>query len=125
MSDDTAAPVQPPSSSMEAEPAPGKVPSSHPASGLARIFFLCLVVSLVTAAATVYVYDQRFAQKVVAVDLKGFLKQQKEDFLDGKLTKEDVDRNMDRLESFVDQIPANHSVILGDVVVRNVEVLKP
>jgi hypothetical protein len=32
---------------------------------------------------------------------------------------------MDELEAFVDQIPKHHSVILGDVVVRNIEVLKP
>jgi hypothetical protein len=32
---------------------------------------------------------------------------------------------MDRLEQFVETIPKRYAVILGDVVVRNVEVVKP
>lgn len=116
------------STPMKDEPASEEFPSSHP-KGPVRILFLCavisLIVSLTVAAGTVYVYDQHFAQKVVAVDLKGFLQQQKDDYLDGKITEEDVDQRMDELEAFVDQIPKHYSVILGDVVVRNIEVLKP
>jgi len=113
---------------MAGEPVPVESPSSR-TKGSARSFLLCVVISLIVsltvAAGTVYVYDQHFAQKVVAVDLKGFLQEQKDDYLDGKITEEDVDRRMDKLEAFVDQIPKHHSVILGDVAVRNIEVLKP
>jgi len=113
---------------MTGEPVPEESPSSHP-QGPVRIFFQCavisLIVSLAVAAGTIYLYDQHFAQKVVAVDLKGFLQEQKDDYLDGKITEEDVNRRMDELEAFVDQIPKHHSVILGDVVVRNIKVLKP
>jgi hypothetical protein len=116
------------SDSMKDEPVPEESPSSH-LKGPVRIFFPCavisLIVSLTVAAGTVYLYDQHFAQKVVAVDLKGFLQEQKDDYLDGKITEEDVNRRMDELEAFVDQIPKHHSVILGDVVVRNIEVLNP
>ena len=86
---------------------------------------ISVVISLIIATGAVYLYDQQYAQKVVAIDLKGFLKQQKDDYLAGKITEEDVDRRMDELEAFVDHIPKHHPVILGDVVVRNIEVLKP
>ena len=84
-----------------------------------------LLVSLIVAIGTVYLYDRYFAQKVVAIDLQGFLQQQKDDYLAGKITEDDMDRRMDELEIFVDQIPKHHPVILGNVVVRNIEVLKP
>ena len=114
---------------LQGEPVPGKGPSSPQVQEPVRVVFKCLVLSLMVSvlvtAGGVLAYDQYFAQKVVAVDLKGFLKQQKDEYLDGKITEDDVDRRMDELERFVDQIPKNHSVILGDVVVRNIEVLKP
>jgi len=86
---------------------------------------IALFVSLIVASGTVYLYDQHFAQKVVAIDLNGFLQQQKDDYLTGEITEKDMDRRMDELETFVDQIPKHHPVILGEVVVRNIEVLKP
>lgn len=92
-------------------------------------FFLNVVISLIVSAVVaigaIYYYDQNYAQKVVAVDLKGFLEQQQEEFLDGKISKEVIEKRMDQLEKFVDQIPKHHPVILGDVVVRNIKVLKP
>ncbi|ORJ57504.1 hypothetical protein [Geothermobacter hydrogeniphilus] len=117
-----------PSSTVEAGPVSGEHPSSRQRRP-ARIFFPCvaisLVVSLMSAGGAVCLYDRYFAQKVVAVDLQGFLKRQKDDYLDGRISGEDLQRRMDELEAFVDQIPANRSVILSDVVVRNVRVLKP
>ncbi len=114
---------------LQGEPVPGKGTSSPQVQEPVRVVFKCLVLSLMVSilvtAGGVLAYDQYFAQKVVAVDLKGFLQQQKDEYLDGKITEDDVDRRMDELERFVDQIPKNHSVILGDVVVRNIEVLKP
>lgn len=113
---------------MTDEPVAEGSSSSHP-QGPVRILFQCVIISLIVSLAVVtgaiYLYDENFAQKVVAVDLKSFLQEQKDDYLDGKITEEDMNRRMDELEVFVDQIPKNHSVILGDVVVRNIKVLKP
>ncbi|TYO96781.1 hypothetical protein EDC39_11269 [Geothermobacter ehrlichii] len=111
--------------SMEAGPAPASFSPLPRAMGPVQVFFLCLLTSLATAVGTVWYYDQHYAQKIVAVDLKGFLQQQKDDYLNGRISEDDLNRRMNELEAFVDRIPENHSVILGDVVVRNIEVLKP
>jgi len=114
---------------VQGEPAPEKGSSSPQVQEPVRVVFKCFVisfmVSILATAGGVFTYDQYFAQKVVAVDLKGFLQQQKDEYLEGKITEDDVDQRMDELEKFVDQIPKNRSVILGDVVVRNIKVLKP
>jgi hypothetical protein len=82
-------------------------------------------VSLVTSFGSVYLYDRFIAQKVVAVDLQGFLVEKKELYLRGEIDDADLKLRMDRLEQFVETIPKRYAVILGDVVVRNVEVVKP
>ena len=113
---------------VAAEITPKKEAQASPKITFQTLFLpaiIGLLVSLIVAIGTVYFYDQNFAQKVVAIDLKSFLQQQKDDYLTGKITEEDMDRRMDELETFVDQIPKHHPVILGSVVVRNIEILKP
>ncbi len=102
-------------------------PSAPPPVGWspARIFFFVILVSLVTSCGSVYLYDRFLAQKVVAVDLQGFLVEQKELYLHGDIDDAELKLRMDHLEQFVESIPKRYAVLLGDVVVRNVEVVKP
>lgn len=74
---------------------------------------------------SVYLYDRFFAQKVVAVDLQGFLEKQKGLYLRGDIDDLELRRRMERLEHLVESVPQHHAVVLGDVVVRNVEILEP
>jgi hypothetical protein len=83
------------------------------------------LVSLLTSVGSVWTYDRYHAQKVVAVDLKGFLDAQKEAFIRGAIDEKELERRMDHLERTVDAIPSRYAVILGDVVVRHVEVIRP
>ena len=84
-----------------------------------------VLVSLLVSSGSLYAYDTFWAQKVVAVDLQGFLTEQRDLFLAGKIDDEELQRRMDSLEQLVDGIPRRYAVILGDVVVRNIEVLAP
>jgi hypothetical protein len=74
---------------------------------------------------SVYLYDRFFAQKVVAVDLQGFLEKQKGLYLRGDIDDLELRRRMERLEQLVESVPQRYAVVLGDVVVRNVEVIEP
>jgi hypothetical protein len=84
-----------------------------------------VLVSLVTSFSSIYLYDRFIAQKVVAVDLQGFLVEQKELYLHGDIDDAELKLRMDRLEQFVETIPKRYAVVLRDVVVRNVEVIEP
>ncbi len=109
-------------------PGPDSCPQNPPPRsgwGPARVFFLTVLVSLLTSFGSVYLYDRCYAQKVVAVDLKGFLDAQKDAFVRGAIDEKELERRMDHLEHTVDAIPSRYAVILGDVVVRHVEVIKP
>jgi hypothetical protein len=73
----------------------------------------------------VFLYDRFVAHKIVAVDLQGFLTAQKASYLRGEIDDAELQRRMDHLELFVAAIPKRYAVVMGDVVVRNVEVIEP
>ena len=69
------------------EPTPDKTPAGT-GPGYLLTIIISLVVSMITAITTVAVYDQRYAQKVVAMDLKGYIRQQRDRMIAGELNEE-------------------------------------
>lgn len=107
------------------EPTPPPEEPSSVGRKSARILFCAALVSLAISFGSVYLYDRFVAQKIVAVDLQGFLAAQKESYLRGEIDDDELKRRMDSLELFVAAIPKRYAVVLGEVVVRNVEVVRP
>lgn len=93
--------------------------------GTLALIGICLVVSLGASLATIAVYDHWYAQKVVAVDIKGYIAQQRDNYLAGKLNDDELRKSFDRLEAVITAIPKNRVIIMGDAVVRNAETVKP
>ena len=85
---------------------------------------LCLLISLAASSATLYVYDRWYAQKIVAVDLKGYITLQRYKYKDGKINDEDLRKAFDKLELEMNAIPKNRVVIMADTTIRNAEVFK-
>ena len=102
---------------------PKKHPKQHPS--LVSMIAICVVVSIGASLATVAGYDRWFAQKVVAVDIKGYIAQQRDDYLAGKMNDDELKKSFDRLETVITAIPKNRVIIMGDAVVRNAETVKP
>lgn len=95
------------------------------APGWMATIVLCLMVSVATSAMTLWVYDRKFATKIVSYDLKGYVEQQALDFAAGKITQEQSTQNIIKLGETMKNVPANIAVITSDVAVRNIEPLKP
>lgn len=110
---------------------PKETPKTHPKEqpkrqpGTLALIGTCLAVSLGASLATVAGYDRWYAQKVVAVDIKGYIAQQRDSYLAGKMNDDDLRKSFDRLESIITSIPKNRVIIMGDAVVRNAETVKP
>ena len=102
---------------------PKEQPKRQP--GTLALLGACLVVSLGASLATIAVYDHWYAQKVVAVDIKGYIAQQRDNYLAGKLNDDELRKSFDRLEAVITAIPKNRVIIMGDAVVRNAETVKP
>lgn len=102
---------------------PKEQPKRQP--GTLALIGACLVISLGASLATIAGYDRWYAQKVVAVDIKGYIAQQRDNYLAGKLNDDDLRKSFDRLEAVITAIPKNRVIIMGDAVVRNAETVKP
>ena len=102
---------------------PKEQPKRQP--GMLALIGICLAVSLGASLATIAGYDRWFAQKVVAVDIKGYIAQQRDNYLTGKLNDDELRKSFDRLEAIITAIPKNRVIIMGDAVVRNAETVKP
>jgi hypothetical protein len=91
---------------------------------------ICLVVavSLASSVLTAVAYQRFFGpknQEIVAIDIKGYISEQKNLYLTGKLSDDQLKKNLDHLEEFIKSVPKNKVMIMGDAVIGNVEVLKP
>ena len=76
-------------------------------------------IALIVAFLSVTVYDHFFASKVVVVDLTGFVKEQKELFIQGRIGEADVAERLAQFQKFVKKQPKNLTVITKDVVLAN------
>jgi hypothetical protein len=106
-----------------AQPSPEAPPLRR--GGPAGPFFLNLLVSLAVSVLCLFAYDRFLAQKVVAIDMKGYIAEQRDLYLEGRIDDEELRRRIDRLEEVSLAIPANRVVLMGDAVIRNVEVIRP
>lgn len=92
---------------------------------IGRLLTTVLICAIVSAG-MITGYDRWFAQKIVALDVKGYIAEQRDLFISGKIDEEQLKRNFDRLEKIKEKVPGNRVIILGDVLVRkNVEIIEP
>lgn len=114
-------------SNKDAVSVPKECPKQHPKQqpSLVSMIAICVAVSVGASLSTIVGYDRWFAQKVVAVDIKGYIAQQRDNYLAGKLNDDELKKSFDRLENVITAIPKNRVIIMGDAVVRNAETVKP
>jgi len=92
-----------------------KISSQQTLSGYLGMAIIALAISM----AVIFGYDKFFAQKVKVVDLKAYLRTQKALLTSGEINEEKWRAGLDRVEETLNSEPANHVVVLKDVVLRN------
>ena len=92
--------------------------------GWLAVAAISLLVSMLVSAGSVYVYDRFYAQKIVAVDIKGYIATQRDLYLSGKETGKEFRANIDKLAAAVKSIPKNRVAIMEDAVIKNAEIEK-
>lgn len=108
-----------------AEPAPEEEKETRGPGLISSLFFYLLpfVANALITCGLIWGYDQYVAQKIVAVDIKGFISQQRELYVAGKIDSEQFQRNVDRMEALVTDTKPNQVVLMGDAVVRNAKII--
>jgi hypothetical protein len=90
-----------------------------------RQWVITIAVSAFLSVLSVLVYDRYFATKIVAVDVRGFMEEQKKRYLSGAIGDERLKEEIEKLEKAISGVPSNKVVLMGEVVVRNAESLVP
>ncbi|MEW6291033.1 MAG: hypothetical protein AB1545_14395 [Thermodesulfobacteriota bacterium] len=93
--------------------------------GIVATALIALAVSFATAVGVVAFYDQRYAQKIVTLDLQGYIRAQRDKAVAGEISDEELRKNIDAMESVLLAQPPNHIVLLKEVVLRNAREIKP
>ena len=78
-----------------------------------------LLIALVVAGITLFAYDRWFAPKVVAFDLKGYLRAQQALLASGEITEAQWQQGLERLEQVFRAQPPNRTILLKEVVLKN------
>ena len=78
-----------------------------------------LLIALVVAGVSLFAYDRWFAPRVVAFDLKGYLRTQQALLTSGEITVAQWQQGLERLEQVFREQPPNHTILLKEVVLKN------
>ena len=78
-----------------------------------------VLIALVVAGINLFAYDRWFVPRVVAFDLKGYLRSQKALLANGEITEAQWQQGLDRLEQVFREQPPNRTILLKEVVLKN------
>ena len=78
-----------------------------------------LLIALVVAGINLFAYDRWFVDRVVAFDLKGYLRAQQALLARGEITEAQWQQGLDRLEQVFRELPPNRTILLKEVVLKN------
>ena len=114
---------------MPAVPSPptGPPPKWAPTcSSLCGVIVVNAVVTIMIVASGLLAYNRYFAvQPPIAVDIKGYVAEQRQLYMDGRIDNKKLRENMDRLEEMIGTISKHRPVFMADTVIKNVEILNP
>ena len=78
-----------------------------------------LLIALVVAGVSLFAYDRWFAPRMVAFDLKGYLRAQQALLASGEITESKWQQGLERLEQVFREQPPNRTILLKEVVLKN------
>ena len=78
-----------------------------------------LLIALVVVGITLFAYDRWFVDRVVAFDLKGYLRTQQALLTSGEITEAQWQQGLERLEQVFREQPPNRTILLKEVVLKN------
>ena len=78
-----------------------------------------LLIALAVTCIALFAYDRWFAPRMVAFDLKGYLRTQQALLASGEITEAQWQQGLDRLEQVFRAQPPNRTILLKEAVLKN------
>lgn len=96
-------------------------PQGNGNASIGVITAIAVFVSIMTSGAMLVAYDHWVAPRIVSVDIKGYIADQRDLYVAGKITDEQFRANVDRMAAVIEGLPKNRIVVMGDAVIRGAE----
>ena len=78
-----------------------------------------LLIALAVTCIALFAYDRWFAPRMVAFDLKGYLRTQQALLANGEITEAQWQQGLEQLEQVFRAQPPNRTILLKEVVLKN------
>jgi len=78
-----------------------------------------VLIALAVTCIALFTYDRWFVPKVVAFDLKGYLRTQQALLASGEITEAQWQQGLEQLEQVFLEQPPNRTILLKEVVLKN------
>lgn len=101
--------------------APPQASHTNTSTSLGVVSAIALFVSIITSGGMLVAYDHWVAPQIVSVDIKGYIANQRDLYVAGKINDAQFKANVDRMAAVIEGLPKNKIVVMGDAVVRGVE----
>lgn len=97
--------------------------STLPPQGISfgMVVAIAFTAAIISAAAMLVAYDHFMTIKFLSVDVKGFVQEQRELYIAGKITEDQLRQRFVDLKSVIEKIPRNRVVLMGDAVLGGAE----
>jgi hypothetical protein len=84
--------------------------------------FLSILASAVITSGLLWHYDQHIATRIAVIDMDGYISRLRADYIQGKLSKEQLDEELQRLSSQIKEKYSSNTILLLKEVVVNGDV---
>ena len=81
--------------------------------------FVSILASAVISAGLLWYYDHAYATKIAVIDMDGYVARLKTDYIHGKLTRKELDENLQQLSRQIRENYSKNTVLLLKEVVIN------
>ncbi len=89
-----------------------------------KFIALVAVISIFVSSLSIFAYDKYYAKKIATFDLVQYLKDKKNQYVNGEIDDEQLQYKINNeLQKIIDNIPDNYVVITRDVVLKNAEII--
>lgn len=110
-------PAQPEEAKTSSIVTAGVIGSSSSGTSVA----IAIMASLILNALMLMAYDHFMVKRFVSLDVKTFVEQQKNLYLAGKISDDQLRKNYETLGTAVKSMPKNYVIFMGDAVLGGVD----
>lgn len=83
-----------------------------------KFYFINAGISILITLGILFLYDTYYKQEIMVIDIGEYLLKQKEKYLSGELTDDELEVQLQAIQKKIDDVPKRYVLLRNDVVVK-------